>query len=98
MSKWKKITSYVSEGSILEPILFSVFSNDINSGLECTLGRFAEDIKLNGAVYNVEGRDATQRDLEEWVHVNLMKDVPDHGRTAGVMIFTGPSQTNHSIL
>jgi len=45
-------------------------------GIECTLGKFANDIKLLGAVNTPEGRDAIQRDLdriERWACANLMK-------------------------
>ncbi|PKU29966.1 rna-directed dna polymerase from mobile element jockey-like [Limosa lapponica baueri] len=50
--------------------------SDIDSRIQCTPKRFADDTKLSGAVDSLEGRDAIQRDLgrlEEWDHVNLMK-------------------------
>ncbi|KAJ7413899.1 hypothetical protein BTVI_42146 [Pitangus sulphuratus] len=52
------------------------FACDMNSGIECTLRKFANDTKLCGAVYMLEGRDAIQRDLdrlERWAYVILMK-------------------------
>ena len=48
----------------------------MDSGIECTLSKFANNTKLCGVVYMLEGRDAIQRDLdrlERWAHVNLMK-------------------------
>ncbi|GAB0180265.1 mitochondrial enolase superfamily member 1 [Grus japonensis] len=76
MSKWRTVTSGVPQGSVLGRALFKIFVSDMDSGIECTLSKFANNTKLCGVVNALEGRDAIQKHLgrlERWARAKCMK-------------------------
>lgn len=58
------------------PMLFNIFSSDIDSGIKYILIKFVDDNKLCDKVKMTEGWDATQRDLDslcQWDKEKLMR-------------------------
>ncbi len=96
-SEWNRVTSGVPQGSVLSPILFVLYVNDIPEGVRSLIKLFADDTKVLGKVRNEEDRDIVQRDLdytEEWSRIwqlgfNLEKSKSMHsGKQANPRKYT----------
>ena len=64
-SCWLDVKSGVPQGSVLGPILFLIYINDLDDGLLCKVSKFADDTKIAGKVTTTEEREALQSDLDK---------------------------------
>ncbi|KAK3090353.1 hypothetical protein FSP39_011129 [Pinctada imbricata] len=79
-STWHRVTSGIPQGSVVGPLLFVIFINDLPDIVESTVYLFADDTKIFKVIE--EGRDKRilQKDLEsltDWSDKWLLKFHPD---------------------
>jgi hypothetical protein len=75
-SNWSDVTSGVPQGSVLGPILFLIYVNDMDCGLETNISKFADDTKIFNKISNTSDQEKVQKDLHkltEWSSTWQMK-------------------------
>ena len=68
-SNWTNVTSGVPQGSVLGPVLFLVYINDIDEGVTGIISKFADDTKIANTVVSSEQKKEMQNNLDklsEW--------------------------------
>ena len=63
-SGWEEVWSGVPQGSVLGPILFIAFINDIDENVLSRVLKFADDTKLLSRADSVEGVERLQEDVK----------------------------------
>ena len=63
-SAWSTITNRIPQSSVLGPILFTIYINDLPDVIENMLKLFADKTKVYAAVNNTDERDSLQSDID----------------------------------
>ena len=75
-SRWRRVLSGIPQGSVLGPVLFLVFIDDLEEGLRSEVLKFADDTKIFGRVESEGAGEDLQRDLDrlvQWSEVWQMR-------------------------
>ena len=67
VSSWKSALSGVPQGSVLWPILFFVYINDLEEGVTVKMLKFADDTKLVIKTKEIRDRHTLQDDIDTFV-------------------------------
>ena len=75
-SGWRRVMSGIPQGSVLGPVLFLIFIDDLEEGLLNEVLKFADDTKIFRRVDSEKDRGVLQRDLDrlvQWSEVWQMR-------------------------
>ncbi len=61
---WLQVSSGVPQGSVLGPLLFLIYINDLDCGITLNISKFADDTKLGGKAFTNGDCEVIQRDLD----------------------------------
>ena len=67
ISNWKSVLSGVPQGSVLGPILFLIYINDLEDDISSKVLKFADDTKVFRKVTNDTNKQSLQDDLDKLV-------------------------------
>ena len=99
-SSWKPIESGVPQGSVLGPLLFLIFINDLPDNLICNPKLFADDVSLNAVMFDKNISTKTLNDdlirLHEWSDKWKMVFNPDPTKPVESVVFTNKNSTHYN--
>ena len=91
-SSWTSIEAGVPQGSILGPLLFLIFINDLSDDLMSNVKLFADDTSLFSVVHNVNTSSTNLnndfRKISDWAIQWKMSFNPDPSKQAQEVIFS----------
>ena len=71
-SKWKNVNAEVQQGSVLGPIFFLIYINDLPQGLHFDVKLFADDTSLFSVIHDAHASSATLNNdlvkIQEWTY------------------------------
>jgi hypothetical protein len=84
-SNWSRVTSGVPQGSVLGPLLFVIYINDLTKAIENRAGLYADDSKVFRTVENEVDRLSLQKDIDALVNWSFESGLPLNSMKCHVM-------------
>ena len=79
-SNWREVTSGIPQGSVIGPVLFVIYINDLPEIVKSSAYLFADDTKIFKTIMDDSDKQVLQGDLEnltEWSNTWLLRFHPD---------------------
>ena len=98
-SEWRKIMSGIPQGSVLGPLLFLIYVNDLPDGINSLCKIFADDTSLFSKVYDIHKSASNfNDDLEKisyWAYQWKMQSTPDPNKHSNEVFFSRKTNSNN---
>ena len=91
------MTSGIPQGSVLGPILFIMYINDLPNAINSYVKIFADDTKLFNSVISIDQKDQIQEDLEA-LHSWSVKWQLKFNESKCKVVHYGPNNPNHQYI
>ena len=78
-SGWREVISGIPQGTVLGPVLFVIYINDLPENVKSDLFMFADDTKVSRVIVEKRDREELQQDmynLQKWSESWLLKFSP----------------------
>ena len=92
LSRWCGVTSGIPQGSVLGPILFVLFINDLPDVVNCGVEIYADDTKIFAKATNKSEHDLLQENLDKMYRWSEIWQLTFHPEKCHVMHISGGSR------
>ena len=97
--EWRKIVSAIPQGSVLGPLLFLVYINDLPDGINSLRKVSADDTSLFSKIYDIHKSASNLNDdlkkISYWAYQWKMQFNPDPNKQANEVIFSRKTSSNN---